>query len=96
MASQVARPPFMNAIKPNLTEKETQHLMKQKKLVSLLIQYGIGLGASGANGAKLPLADATATRSRSPPLGNAFAYGPTASPQMIKEQRGAIAKRRTQ
>ena len=33
----------MGRIKPTLTEKDTNHLLKQKELVNLLIEHGVGL-----------------------------------------------------
>ena len=42
------RPPFKTPIKPNLTKTEEQHVIKQKMLVNLLIQYGIGVAMNEA------------------------------------------------
>ena len=42
MDSKTLRAPFKNLAGPELTEKETQHLMRQKELVNLLILHSIG------------------------------------------------------
>ena len=43
--SQLPAPPFLGSVTPRITEKETLHLVKQRELVNLLIDFGIGLPA---------------------------------------------------
>ena len=43
LAAQGEHPPFDNPISANVTEKEAMHLIKQRDLVNILIEHGMGV-----------------------------------------------------
>ena len=45
--SQLPAPPFLGAVTPRITERETMHVIKQRELVNVLIDFGIGLPVPG-------------------------------------------------